>query len=102
MTVERYDFQSAGLEQGHIINIGQVVRIDKNLEHWHKIKAVLIQESGVDGIVAGHSFYESCIECDLLLRLRDIYESGTDQTSHFFRRSACVPTTEFSCQHIRI
>ena len=40
--------------------------------------------------------------CDLLLRLRDIYKSGADQTSYFFRRSACVPTTEFSCQHIRI
>ena len=67
-----------------------------------RIKAVLIQESGVDGIVAGHSFYESCIECDLLLRLRDIYKSGTDQTSHFFRRSACVPTPEFSLSLIHI
>ena len=102
MTVKRDDLQSAGLEQGHIIDIRQVVRIDKNLEHRHKIKAVLIQESSIDGIVAGHSFYESCIKCDLFLRLRDIYKSGTYQTSHFFRRSACVPTTEFSCQHIRI
>ena len=52
MTVERDDLQSAGLEQGHIIDIGQVVRIDKNLEHRHKIIAVLIQETGIDGVVA--------------------------------------------------
>ena len=69
MPVERNHLQTVGIKQGHIRDRRLIVGIDEDLEIRLEVKAVLMQEPGVQGIVSRHSFYQRRIEGNLLLGL---------------------------------
>ena len=69
MPFEGDDLQPVGVKQRHIGHRRLVVTVDENLEVGLEIEAVLMEKTGVQGIVAGHPLDKRCVEDDLFLRL---------------------------------
>ena len=102
VTLERDQLQTVRVKQRHIRHRRLVVCIYENLEIWLEIKRILMQETGIQCIVSGHSLDQRRIEGDLFLRLGDIHETDSRKTGNFLRWSGCIGVSEFCTQHLRI
>ena len=79
MAVERDDDDAVAGKQGHVIDYGQVVCVDVDLELRTEVKAVLMQETGVEGIVARHCLDLGGIHDQPFPRLRDVHKADTGE-----------------------
>ena len=102
MALERDDLQSPGIEQSHVRDVRAVVGIDEDLEIGFEVEAVLMEETGVQGVVAGHALDQGGVEGDLLFGLRDIDETHSGKAGNLLGRAGGVGASELRGQHFGI
>ena len=86
MPVKRDNDDAVTGEQSHIVDDRQEVGVHIDLELRLKVKAVLMEEPGIEGIVAGHCLDLGGIQHHSFSRLRDVYEADTGKPSHILTR----------------
>ena len=67
--LERDQLQTVRIEQRHVRDTRLIVGIDEDLEVRLEVEAVLMEEPGIQRIIAGHPLDQGSIEGNLLLRL---------------------------------
>ena len=82
MAVEGDDYDTIAGEQGHIVDDREIVGIHIDLELRTEVEAVLVEEPGIEGIIAGHAFDLCRVQHHAFSRFRDIGKPDTGQSGN--------------------
>jgi len=84
------DLHTSAGQQGQVGHRRQVVSIGKNFELGFEVKAVLVQESGIDCVAACQRLKERRAERQALVRLADVHKPCSGQPRHILKRSGAA------------